>query len=61
MCILLGSVQLEFDIKLLTKLLVYNFMLFPAGAPHQLFQVAPPLVTPCFAVVLCPEILVVHA
>ena len=41
-------------------------MSFPAGAPHQLlgtyrsFQVAPPLVSPSFAVVTCPVFLVVH-
>ena len=32
-CILLGLVQPEFDIKLSTKLLVSNFMLFPSGDP----------------------------
>ena len=35
-CILLGLLKSGFDIKLFTKLLVSNFMPFPAGAPHQL-------------------------
>ena len=56
-CILLGLVHPGLDIKLLTKLLVSNFMSFPACASHQLlgthrsFQVAPPLMSPCFSVV----------
>ena len=65
-CILLGLVQRGLDIKLFTKLLVSAFIFSPAGDPHQLlgthwsFQVAPPLVSPRFAVVLCPGFLVVH-
>ena len=65
-CILLGLVHPGFDIKLFTKLLVSNFMLFPAGVPHQIlgthssFQVAPPLMPPRLAVVSCPGFLAVH-
>ena len=55
--ILLGLVQPGFNIKLFTKLLLYTFIFFPAGAPHQFlgthrsFQLAPHLVSPCFDVV----------
>ena len=56
-CILLGLVHPVFDIKLFTKLLVSTFILFPDGAhhqllgAHQLFQVKPPLMSPCFSLV----------
>ena len=66
MCILLGLVQPGSDIKLFTKLLVFNFMSFPAGAPRQLlgthrsFQVAPHLMYLCLAVVSCPVFCVVY-
>ena len=66
MCILLGLVQKGFNIKLFTKLLVSDFTLFPASEPRQLlgtqrsFQVAPPLVSLRFSVVLCPIFIVVH-
>ena len=55
-CILLGLVHIGLDIKLLTKLLVSNFMSFPDFATlkllgtHRSFQVAPPLVSPRFSV-----------
>ena len=65
-CILLVLVQPGFGINFLTKLLVSNFMLFPAGAPRQIlsthwsFQVVHHLVSPRFDVVSCPGFLVLH-
>ena len=65
-CIFLGLVQLGFDIKLFIKLLVSDFTLFPDSEPRQLlgtqrsFQVEPPLVSLCLAVVSCPRLFVVH-
>ena len=53
-CILLGLAHPGFDINLLTELLVFNFIPFPAGAPRQVlvthrpFQVAHPLVSSRF-------------